>query len=73
MQLMAKVTIQPGNVSPGEVFDIKDRDDAQSLIARGLAAPVEAAKKPAAKAGDAKPPAGGGDANLPPPPGGSQP
>jgi len=73
MQLVAKVTIQPGSVPPGETFDVKDKAEAESLIARGLAAPVKAAaEKPAAKTGDGKPPAPTSGDGKPPPATGAQ-
>ena len=67
MQLVAKVTIQPGSVPPGETFDVKDKAEAESLIARGLAAPAKAAtEKPAPKGGEIKPPAPTGNDGKPP-------
>lgn len=44
MKVIALVTIEPGAVPPGEVVDIKDKAEAESLIARGLAAPLPARK-----------------------------
>ncbi len=38
MKLIALVTIEPGSVPPGDLIDIKDKAEAESLIARGLAA-----------------------------------
>lgn len=49
MKLIAKVTIDPGNLAPGTEFDVKDADEAERLIRIGAA--VEAPKskpKPAA-------------------------
>ncbi|WP_199797602.1 hypothetical protein [Pseudazoarcus pumilus] len=53
MKLIAKVTIVTGagEVAPGGDFEIKDKAEAESLIARGLAAePVKSAAKAEAEA-----------------------
>lgn len=58
MKLIAQVTIvtdkggKAVEVPPGEAFDIKDADEAESLVARGFAVKPE---KPAAPEGDKKP------------------
>lgn len=48
MKLIALVSMEPGGLPPGTVIDIKDKAEAASLIARGLAAPAPA--EPTAKA-----------------------
>ncbi len=58
MKLIAQVTIvtdkggKTVEVPPGEVFDIKDAEEGESLVARGFAVKPE---KPAATEGDKKP------------------
>jgi hypothetical protein len=47
MKLIALVTIEPGSVPPGGVIDIKDKAEAESLVARGLAALPPKAPAPA--------------------------
>jgi len=45
MKLIALRTLYPGPVAPGGEIDIKDKAEADSLIARGLAAlPLKAAR-----------------------------
>lgn len=47
MKLIALVTLEPGSVPPGGVIDIKDKAEAESLVARGLAALPSKAQAPA--------------------------
>jgi len=45
MKLIAKVTLVTGagDIPPGDEIDVKDKAEAESLIARGFAAPVRPA------------------------------
>lgn len=53
MKLIALVSMEPGGLPPGTVIDIKDKAEAASLIARGLAAAAPA--EPTAKAAAQQP------------------
>jgi len=56
MKLIANVTIEPGPIKPGEAFEVKDKVEAEALIARGFASPPPApkAKTEDAEGADAK-------------------
>lgn len=55
MKVIARVTLYPGPVAPGDVIDIRDKDEALSLIERGLAAPMQ--RPPREASAPATPPA----------------